>query len=152
MARVNYLFVYSGWLDEAALKRELPEAEYITTGFCEDYSLSFADYTDDEGKMHQAGTRMVKSPDEKLYGAVWKISEKELYHVDELLNLHEGAYRREYRAVMGENGRPYAVIAHSVKNPCKPTKASADEAKRVLSGVEKYGFPQEYREALKSRI
>lgn len=144
MANLNYLYVYSGWLDPEIVKRELPDAEFITIGTCEDYRLRYMDYQDDEGKEYGAGTFMEKAPGELLYGALWKISEADLYKVDNYLNLHGGAYQREYRAVMGQNGKPYAVTAHSVKNPVKTGKPGQEEAAHLLAGAREYGLPADY--------
>lgn len=150
MANLNYLFVYSGWLDEEILKKELPDAEFITIGTCEDYRLEFVDYQDDGGKEYQAGALMEKAPGELIYGAVWKISEAELYKVDDCLNLHGGEYRREYRAVMGRNGKPYAVTAFSVKHPVKKAKSGQEEAKHLMAGAKAFGLPEDYIEKLKT--
>ena len=150
MANLNYLFVYSGWLDQKRLKKELPNAQFITTGTCEDYCLQFADYQDDNGKEHQAGDLMEKVSGEMLYGAIWKIEEEELYHMDESLKLHSGEYRREYRAVMGQDGKPYAVTAFSVKHPVKKVKPRQDEAENLMAGANVFGFPEDYIKKIKT--
>ena len=150
MANLNYLYVYSGWLDEEIIKKELPDAEFITIGTCEDHRLQFVDYRDDDGKEYQGGALMEAVPGELLYGAVWKISEAELYNVDKLLNLHGGEYRREYRAVKGQDGKPYAVTAFSVKHPIKKGAAAQKEAEHLMAGAKKYGLPEDYIEKLKA--
>ncbi len=150
MARLNYLFIYCEWLDSSLVKKYLPSAELVTTGTCEDHKVRFVSYEDDNGQKFAGGCCLTPAPGETLYGVVWKISEEDLHKLDDLVNIHEGRYTREYRAVMGANGTPYATVSHSIKHPTGDSKPSEAYLSHMLAGAREFQFPEEYIQKLEA--
>lgn len=150
MARLNYLYIYCEWLNSELVKKWIPDAELITVATCEDHKVRFVSYQDDAGTDYTGGCCLTKAPGETLYGVVWKISEEALQKVDELVKIHEGKYTREYRAVMGLNGKPYATVSHSIKNPTGDSKPSSEYIENMLAGAKEFNFPSEYIEKLEA--
>lgn len=150
MARLNYLFIYCEWLDSELVRKYMPTAEFITTATCEDHKVRFVSYEDDNGAKFGGGCCLTKAPGEILYGTVWKVSEEELLALDKLVNIGEGRYTREYRAVMGADGKPYATVSHSIKRPTGDSKPSDAYMEHMIHGAREFGFPEEYIKKLEA--
>lgn len=148
MARLNYLFLYCEWLDSSLVKEFMPDAEFVTTATCEDHKVRFVSYVDDNGKPFSGGCCLTSAPGELLYGTLWKVAEEDLLRLDKLVNIAEGRYTREYRAVMGADGKAYATVSHSIKHPTEDSKPSEAYIGHMLAGAKEFHFPEEYIQKL----
>ncbi len=144
MARLNYLFLYCERLDSSLVKDFMPNAEFVTTATCEDHKVRFVSYVDDNGNPFSGGCCLTSAPGELLYGTLWKVAEEDLLRLDKLVNITEGRYTREYRAVMGADGKPYATVSHSIKHPTEDSKPSETYLGHMLAGAKEFRFPEEY--------
>ena len=150
MARLNYLYIYCEWLNSELVKRYIPNAQLVTVATLEDHRISFVSYKDDAGNDFTGGCCLTKAPGETLYGVVWKVSEEDLQTIDGLVNIHEGRYTREYRAVRGQDGKAYATVSHSIKHPAGVSKTSDMYMENMLAGAREFHFPEEYIKKLEA--
>lgn len=153
MAIVNeyYLFIYCEWLNDEIVKKYYPAAVKLTTGTSEDKAVRFVSYEDDDGNPYEGGCCTVKAPGELLYGTVWKISNENLEHLDGLVQIEKGRYTRLYQAVKGDDGRAYACVSHSIKNPVDfHSHPSQDYLDNMLKGARDNGFPADYIQKLEA--
>lgn len=147
----NYLFIYCEWLNDEIVKKYYPEAVKMTTGYTDDKAVRFVAYQDDAGNPYEGGCCAVNAPGEKMYGTVWKLSVDDLEHLDKLVSIGEGRYTRLYQAVMGDDGRAYACVSHSIKNPTSySSRPSKDYLDNMLKGARDNNFSAEYVKKLEA--
>ncbi len=144
----NYLYIYCEWLDSSLVKKWIPDAKLVTVAELPDHKVSFVTYKDDAGEKFEGGCCLTAAPGETLYGVVWEITEEALLSVDKLVKIGEGKYTREYRAVKGHDGKSYATVSHSIKNPTGISTPSEEYLAHMVGGAKEFKFPAEYVEKL----
>lgn len=142
----NYLFIYCEWLNDELTRRFFPDAAFITGGYSEGREVRFVSYKDDAGNDYAGGCCAVKvdDPKNKMYGVIWKVTAEELERLDKLVNVNGGRYTRLYQAVVGDDGKAYACVSHSIKNPTGMSKPSQEYIENMLKGAVAHKFPPAY--------
>jgi gamma-glutamylcyclotransferase len=144
-----YLMIYCEWLDSDLVKKSLPGAKVIGKVSFKDHKVAFSSFTEDvSGELMHGGCHLEAAPGQTLYGVLWEITDEELAKLDKLTRVEQGRYVQKQTTVVDEDGKSYAAVAHSIKNPKGKSRPSKDYMDHMIKGAKEHNFPTAYVDLL----
>ncbi|MDG4719623.1 MULTISPECIES: gamma-glutamylcyclotransferase [Thalassospira] len=132
-----HYFGYCTWLDDAELRRFMPNAKMVTKGYAANHRLEFhaaADRTD-RGWCHLADTR-----DAWGNNALGVIFEHEGHHFKDEYDDFERCFLTAY----GDDGKMYECWTYRLITPGIPMRPPHFYWNHIPKGMKEWGFPEEY--------
>lgn len=137
-----YYFAYGRNINKKQMKERFgKEPHSIGVGVLNDYKLCF-------NKSLDGKANIIKQDGEKVYGLIYKLSDKDLKELDK----YEGVpnhYKREKICVKFKDKiyHCWVYIATKIDNSLKPPKDYIDE---IINSMKENNFPLEYIERIKN--
>ena len=133
-------FFYADNLNPSQLKRRAPEHKFLFTGYLPDHSIQFCRWS----TQWRCGlASVIPSPGEKVWGAVFEITDEDLKILDEFEgDVPQGAYRHLPVTVITEEGEKLLVTTHAA-NPIGKFKPKEHYIDWVLKGLKQWKLPEE---------
>ena len=140
-------FFYADNLNLSQLKRRAPEHKFLFTAYLPDHSIQFCRWS----TQWRCGlASVIPSPGEKVWGAVFEITDEDLKILDEFEDdVPQGAYRHLPVTVITEDGEKLLVTTHAA-NPIGKFKPKEHYIDWVLKGVKQWKLPEECTEQWKA--
>src|SRR5690349_19145216 len=104
-------FAYCTLLDEAEMRRFVPDALPRDTGTCVGWRVGFAAYADGRG-----GCQLLPEPGHQVHGLLWELTADELTHLDTISGVPDGFYQRVDVDVLTTSGVIRAVT-YAIPSP-----------------------------------
>ncbi|XP_010883448.1 gamma-glutamylcyclotransferase b [Esox lucius] len=142
-------FAYGSNLLKERLQIKNPSATIHCVARLKAYKLVFGNYKGLASERWHGGVATIEnSPDDEVWGVVWRMNVSDLESLDSQENVRLGAYRPVEVKVktMGKelNCRTY------IMNSCIYAPPSPQYLKVIVMGAEQNGLPKDYQEKLKA--
>ena len=140
-------FFYAYNLNLSQLKRRAPEHKFLFTAYLPDHSVQFCRWS----TQWRCGlASVIPSPGEKVWGAVFEITDEDLEILDEFEgDVPQGAYRHLPVTVITEAGEKLLVTTHAA-TPIGKFKPKEHYIDWVLKGIKQWKLPEECAEQWKA--
>jgi hypothetical protein len=138
-----YYFGYCTWLDDAEVKRFMPEAKPVTKGYAANHELKFhaAGERVDRGWCHFSNT--AEAWGKNALGVVFEHDPK---HFGEDYD----DFERCCVTVRGDDGKVYDCWTYRLITPGKPMRPPNFYWEHIPKGMKQWGFPQDYIDRVKA--
>ena len=138
-------FAYGSNLELNQMKDRCPDSKLISEGYLKDYILSFDKFSPG----WKCGVAdIVKSFNNKVWGLLYDISERDLLKLDSYEG-HPNFYRRIIVNIIKTNDQIVEAYTYEVVNKDKFVRPSKEYINIIKEAAKKYNFPISYRTYLK---
>jgi gamma-glutamylcyclotransferase len=131
-----YYFAYASNLNQKQMRERCPDSEPLFKAILPNHKLIFAGWR----RKWRGGVATIKpSRDEKVYGAVYEISERCL----RVLDRHEGyptVYNRFNVLVIKEDGEAVEAVTYIRREQSEETKPSQEYIEVIRQGYKDWGI------------
>lgn len=140
-----YYFGYCTWLDDAEVRRFMPQARPLTKGFAANHRLAFhaAGTRTDRGWCHLSNTSSAWG--KKALGVVFVHDSK---HFAEDYD----DFERCCVTIYGDDGKFYDCWTYRLIAPGIPMRPPNFYWEHIPKGMRQWGFPQEYIDAVEAEF
>ncbi len=142
-------FAYGSNLDQNQMRKRCPESNLVGKFVLKNYRLGFTIFS--SAAHRQCGCAdVIKSDEDEVWGLVYEISDSDLISLDKYEG-HPRFYKRFTTKVYDEFNHERVVESYEVieKNP-KHQEPSQDYFNIISNAVEKWDFPESYKNFLRS--
>ena len=147
----HFYFAYGSNLDWDQMKERCPQSKFISIAFYPNHVLSFTKQSTSErwGKGSWLAD-MIFSPDDKVWGVVYEISESDLISLDKNEGVKfDRGYLRQKIVVFSKKGEEIIAWSYFVKNKTGKGLPSEKYLNTILKGGEFHSLPENYLLLLK---
>jgi gamma-glutamylcyclotransferase len=133
-------FFYADNLNPTQLKRRAPEHKFLFKAYLPEHTIQFCRWS---SQWRCGLASVVPSPGEKVWGAVFEITDEDLKIMDEFEgDVPQGAYRHVPVTVVTEEGEKVFVSTHAA-NPIGKFKPKEHYLDWVMKGIKHWKLPEE---------
>mgnify|MGYP000881573506 CR=1 FL=1 len=134
-----YYFGYCTWLEDAELRKYVPEAKFVTKAIARNYRIEFraADVRVDRGWCHLANKGDAFGIETQ--GIVFEVDDSRVKDDFDDFDI-------VYLTVHGADGVAYDCFTYVLTDPGTPMRPPNYYWQHVPDGLVEQGFPQEYRD------
>lgn len=144
------VFMYCEWIDEARVRKSMPDCVVLDAARLPDHKLVFTTYVEDEDKTERgSGCHMVQSPGDEVLGLLVDLTEEEVNIAETLSRVKFGRYTPKTFRVIDSHGHAHDAVAHVIKHPTGPSSPSDEYRDHMIVGARKQNFPEEYVSMIK---
>lgn len=136
-------FLYSENLNPTQLKRRAPEHKFLFKAYLPDHTIQFCRFS---SQWRGGIASVAPSPGERVWGAVFEITEEDLKILDKFEDeVPEGAFRHLEATVITDGEQRELVKTHIAK-PIGKFRVKDHYLDFVLKGIAHWDLPEECRE------
>lgn len=133
-------FLYGDNVNPTQLKRRAPEHQFVTLATLPEHTIQFCRWS---SQWRCGLATIVPSPGEKVWGAVFEVTDEDLKLLDQFENdVPQGAYRHVQVTVLTEGGEKMLVTTYAA-NPIGKFKPKDHYLDWVMKGLKHWKFPEE---------
>ncbi len=133
-----YYFAYCTWLEDAELRRYVPEARLVTPAVAKNHRVEFRAAGDrrDRGWCHLSN--IGRAYGQETQGMVFEVDDSHLHDDFEDFDII-------YITVHGADGVAYDCYTYGLSRPGIPMRPPNFYWRHIPAGLAEHGFPAEYR-------
>lgn len=133
-------FLYADHLNPVQLKRRAPEHVFLHAATLADHTVKFCRWS---SQWRCGLASIVPSPGEKVWGAVFELTDEDIALMDEFeQDVPQGAYRHLQVTVVNETGEKELVTTYAA-TPIGKFKPKEHYLEWVLKGLKQWRLPEE---------
>jgi len=135
----KYYFAYGSNMSFKQMKDRCPDSEFVCVGYIENYKFVYDGYS--KTRKGAVGN-IIKDKKEKVWGAIFKISEED----EKKLDKYEGyprAYSKKYLEAYDKQGNKYKVLVY-LREPREIGLPSLEYEEIVVESAKQLSLPMDY--------
>ena len=133
-------FLYGDNVNPTQLTRRAPEHQFVTLATLPEHTIRFCRWS---SQWRCGLATIVPSPGEKVWGAVFEVTDEDLKLLDQFENdVPQGAYRHVQVTVHTDGGEKMLVTTYAA-NPIGKFKPKDHYLDWVMKGLKHWKFPEE---------
>ena len=144
--------LYFGYASNTSTDRirnsAISTATFVSTGYIDDYKLSFYLANGKIGSWGGAMATLDNSEGSRIWGVIWKAKRDDITGLDKQESVPHDFNRFE-KIITTENGEKFYCLLYMMNEEAKlPGKPSLKYIETLREGAKEHNFPKEYQEML----